>query len=327
MSTAANPRANNPQQGGQEATGAVASDSLAAESMKQGGGFSENDDAHVVGVKGSNSTLNTTDTSGATTLHAASDGAMREKQDAMGRGADEKGVTGLKYPEAAGQPSFDGAVSSEGFAGGPSNSSSGPNTTTGGTSSGATGDSFADGGAGLSGSSGPKASEISSGSAALNQASGPTGTTSSGSGGSGASGNTSGGTISSGNTGGGNASSGNRGDNPLVTGNAGEDFGEAHQPDKNTAPNYAGTVSGAIQSDGQNKPKGANLTEGGDIPETGTFTGNVGGQYDPGRVAESKMLKTDAVDTVSAGQPGHGGSGQDSRTGGAFDALRTERAP
>jgi len=347
MSTAANPRADNPQQGGQEATGAVASDSLAAESMNQGGGFSENDNAHVMGVKGSNSTLNTTDTSGATTLHAASDGAMREKQDAMGHGADEKGVTGLKYPEAAGQPSFDGAVSSEGYAGAPSNSSSGPNTTTGGTSSGATGDSFADGGAGLSGSSGPKASEISSGSAALNQASGQTGTTSSGNGGSGASGNTSGGTTSSGNTsggntsggttssgttssgntGGGNASSGNRGDNPLVTGNAGEDFGEAHQPGKNTAPNYAGTVSGAIQSEGQNKPKGANLTEGGDVPETGTFTGNVGGQYDPGRVAENKMLKTDAIDTVSAGQPGHGGSGQDSRTGGAFDALRTERAP
>jgi len=311
MSTAANPRADNPQQGGQEATGAVASDSLAAESMKQGGGFSGNDNAHVMGVKGANSTLNTTDTSGATALHAAPDGATREKQDAMGQGADEKGVTGLKYPGAEGQQSFDGATSSEGYAGGPSGSSSGPNTTTGGVSGGVTGDSFADGGAGVSGSSGPKASEISSGSAALNQGSSSTGTTSSSSGGS--SNNTSSGNTSSGNISSGNASSGN------TSGGSTSDAG--------TAPNYAATVSGAIHSSGQNQPKGANLTEGGDVPQTGTFVGDVGGQHDPGRVAEAKMLKTDAIDTVSAGQPGHGGSGQDSRTGGAFDALRTERAP
>jgi len=228
-----------------------------------------------MGVKGSNSTLNTTDTSGATALHPARDGATREKQDFSGLGADEKGVSGVRYPDAAGQPGFDGAHSAQGFAGGPGNSSSGYNTTTGGTYSGDTGDSFADGGAGLTGSSSTKTPDISSGS-------GRTDTTS----------------YSSG----------------------------ASRSDQETAPNYAGTVSGAIHSDGQYKPKGSNLTEG-DIPATKTFTGNVGGQYDPGRLAEQNFQKTDADDTVSAGQPKYSGSGQDSSTGGQYDVLSSERAP
>lgn len=300
-STAANPRANNPQQGGQEATGAVTSDSLAAQSMKEGGGFSENENAHVMGVKGSNSTLNTTDTSGATALHPATDNSTREKQDALAQGSDVKGASGLKYPDAAGQAQFDGVHSSQGYAGGPGNSSSGPNTTTGGTYSGASGDSFAAGGAGLTGSSSGKDSNISSGSAALNQGSGQQGTTSSSTGGNG---NSSSGNSSSGQTSSGQTSSGSA----------------------DTAPNYAASVSGAIHSEGQFKPKGANLTEGGDVPETGTFTGNVGGQYDPGRVAEQTFQKNAADDTISAGAPKHAGSGADSSTGGQYDVLSSERA-
>jgi len=294
MSFAANPRANNPQEGRQEPTGAVTSDSLAAESIRQGGGFSENDNAHEMGVKGSNSTLNTTDTSGATALHPARDGATREKQDSRGLGADEKGVSGARYPDAAGQPSFDGAHSSQGFVGGAGDSSSGYNTTTGGTYSGDTGDSFADGGAGLTGSSSTKTSDISSGS-------GRTDTTSYGSGGSG------------------NTGSGKRG-------GADEGFDTSDRSGQETAPNYAGTVSGAIHSEGKYKPKGSNLTEG-DIPATKTFTGNVGGQYDPGRLAEQSFQKTDADDIVSAGQPKYSGSGQDSSTGGQYDVLSSERAP
>lgn len=316
MSFAANPRADNPQEGGREAIGAVTSDSLAAQSMREGGGFSENENAHEMGVKGSNSTFNTTDTSGATALHPARDGATREKQDAMGLGADEKGVTGLKYPDAAGQPRFDGAHSDQGFAAGPGNSSSGYNTTTGGTYSGASGDSFVDGGAGITGSSSAKTSGISSGSGSTAQGSSQTDTTSYSGGGNGGSGNHR-------NT---NPSSAGRGDGPLVTGGAGEDFGTASRPGQDTAPNYAATISGAIQSEGQYKPKGSNLTEG-DIPQTKTFTGDVGGQHDPGRAAEQGFQKVSAENSASAGPPKYSGSGQDSSTGGQFDALKTERAP
>lgn len=257
MSFTANPRADNPQHGGREATGPVTSDSLAAESMRRGGGFSENENAAQMDVRGSDSTFNTTDTSGARALHPAQDGATREKQDALGRGSDEKGTTGLRYPDAAGQPQFDGAHSREGFVGGvrDSSSSSGYNTGSGGYS-GATGDSFADGGSGLTGASSMKISGISSGSGDAGQGSGRRDGTS--------------------------YSSSDR-DDPLVTGGAGKDYGTASRPaGDDSAPNYAATVSGAIQPEGYGKPKGTNLTEG-DIPQTKTFTGNVGGQYVPVR--------------------------------------------
>jgi len=65
----------------QEGPGAVASDSLAAESVREGGGFSENRDAEPLGVSGSNSTFNTTDTSGATKLEPASDASKRGEKD------------------------------------------------------------------------------------------------------------------------------------------------------------------------------------------------------------------------------------------------------
>ena len=116
------------------------------------------------------------------------------------------------------------------------------------------------------------------------------------------------------------------GDDPLVPGRAGEAFGQSSRPEPDTAPNYAGTVSGAIQSEGQFKPKGKNLTEG-DIPQTKTFTGNVGGDKDPGRLAEQDFSKRDAENTVSAGELKYGGSGKDSSTGGQYDVLSTERAP
>ncbi|KAI9697755.1 MAG: hypothetical protein M1836_004431 [Candelina mexicana] len=63
-----------------EPTGAVASDSLAAESINSGGGFSENKNVQSLSVSGSKSTLNTTDTSGATTLSPAPDAEARLAQ-------------------------------------------------------------------------------------------------------------------------------------------------------------------------------------------------------------------------------------------------------
>ncbi|KAI9717679.1 MAG: hypothetical protein M1812_004624 [Candelaria pacifica] len=63
-----------------ESTGAIASDSLAAESINSGGAFSSNKTAQPLSVSGSNSTLNNTDTSGATTLPPAPDAETRLAQ-------------------------------------------------------------------------------------------------------------------------------------------------------------------------------------------------------------------------------------------------------
>lgn len=279
MSTAANPKAPqlHPDDAPQESTGAVTSDSLAAESIKAGGEFGNNDNAAISSVKGSNSTLNTTDASNATVLAAAKDGTQRARDEAKGLGADEKGTTGPKYGETLGEAEFSGTHSSEGYVGGATSTNT--TSTTANLPSGATGDSFADGGAGLTGSSSSTDAKVSSGSAASR-----------------ASGNTQ--TSSSAGTG---SSAG-------------------------TAPNYAATVSGAIRPEGEDKPKGENLTEG-DIPETKTFTGDVGGQHDPGRLATKDFTKVGPGNAASAGETGgaQGDSGSQI-TGGQYDVLESERA-
>ena len=104
-----------------EATGAVASDSLAAESTNAGGAFSENNSAPL-NVSGSKSTLANTDISGATTLAPAPDAAEREAKAAWQENADEtKGPGGAKYSEAAGgQGNFPGSHNADGYSGGSS---------------------------------------------------------------------------------------------------------------------------------------------------------------------------------------------------------------
>jgi hypothetical protein len=85
----------------QEGAGAVASDSLAAESTRAGGGFSENRNSEPQGVKGSNSTFANENTSGATRLDPASDAeARRSREDAK----EERtlGSRATSYPSAAG---------------------------------------------------------------------------------------------------------------------------------------------------------------------------------------------------------------------------------
>lgn len=290
MSYADNPRADkpSPSQAPQESTGPVTSDSLAAESLRSGGGFAENENAAALDVRGSDSTFNTTDTSGATALHPARDGSSREDQDALGLGSDERGHTGIKYPDGD-QPQYEGVHSQEGYVGGAQSTGGGYTTSAGGKYSGATGDSFADGGSGLTGSSGPDPSQISSGGRTAYR-------------------------------------SQEGGNYPIATGGAGEDFGTASRPEADIAPNYAATVSGGIRSEGELKPKGQNLTEGG-IPQTKTFTGNVGGANDPGRLAEQTFTKNDSEDLVAAGATQYRGSGQDSSTGGQYDVLESERAP
>jgi len=60
-----------------EGAGAIASDSLAAESTREGGKFSENRNGEPQGVSGANSTFANTNTSGATTLEPAADAEAR----------------------------------------------------------------------------------------------------------------------------------------------------------------------------------------------------------------------------------------------------------
>ena len=104
-----------------EGAGAVASDSLAAESVRSGGAFGENRGSEPLSVSGSSSTFNITDTSGAITLVPAPDTAEREAKAAWQETADEaKGPGGQRYPEGlGGQGVFDGQHNADGYAGGP----------------------------------------------------------------------------------------------------------------------------------------------------------------------------------------------------------------
>lgn len=85
----------------QENPGPIASDSLAAESSRAGGAFSENRNSEPQKVKGSSSTFANTDTSSATTLAPAPSAAERD-----GRGANE--ISGSGVEKGAGEISGSG---------------------------------------------------------------------------------------------------------------------------------------------------------------------------------------------------------------------------
>lgn len=102
---------NDPQAGVRidEPSGPVANDSLAAESTRTGGTYSENRGAEPLGVSGPQSTLNTTDTSSAKVLGSAPEGIDRKDIYAQ-----------KKYPEGlGGQGAFPGPhVPETGYVGG-----------------------------------------------------------------------------------------------------------------------------------------------------------------------------------------------------------------
>ena len=104
----------------EEGPGAIAIDSLAAESAQAGGEFSKNRNSAPLAVSGSSSTFNTTDTSGATTLAPAPDAAERDARSLREETADDtKGPGGQKYPEGlGGQGVFDGQHNADGYTGG-----------------------------------------------------------------------------------------------------------------------------------------------------------------------------------------------------------------
>ena len=98
-----------------EGAGAVASDSLAAESTRSGGAFAENKNSEPLKQSGSNSTFNNTDTSGARKLDPAPDAAEREAKEAWQEVPDEaRGPAGQKYPEGAGNVNFAGSHNADG---------------------------------------------------------------------------------------------------------------------------------------------------------------------------------------------------------------------
>lgn len=89
------------QNGIHESTGAIASDSLAAESTRAGGGFSSNPNSEPQGVAGSNSTFANTDISSATRLDPASDAEARMAQSDWAE-EQQLGSARTTYPDALG---------------------------------------------------------------------------------------------------------------------------------------------------------------------------------------------------------------------------------
>jgi len=115
-----------------EPAGAVAADSLAAESTKSGGGFSENRDSEPLKVSGSNSTLANTDTSAADRLDPAPNSEARKAQNDW---AEEKdtGPSGhyAKGPGRETGTTSGGHTGSSGHTGGGSHTGSSGKTDTG----------------------------------------------------------------------------------------------------------------------------------------------------------------------------------------------------
>ncbi|KAH8698549.1 hypothetical protein BGW36DRAFT_396304 [Talaromyces proteolyticus] len=81
----------------QENPGPITNDSLAADSVRQHGAFAQNSDSQPLGVSGSKSTFNNTDTSGATQLSSAPQASARENPSRQERYPDALGGQG-DYP-------------------------------------------------------------------------------------------------------------------------------------------------------------------------------------------------------------------------------------
>ena len=245
-----------------------------------------------MGVKGSNSTLANTDTSGAVKLDAAPDAASRDDQGGK-----------VKYPEGAGgQGQHPGAHGKGGYAGGPTSDKKEVESSSGGSSAGKKEVESSSGGS----TSGKQEVESSSGGSlgGNKEAESSSGGSTSGkqevepsSGGS-ASGKQDATTS-------GSDSTSRTQDDSSSKGSSG-----IHQGD--TAPSYA-----HANHPSSGKPKGKNLTEGFDDDDAGknvSFNSDIGDENDPGRAAENKFLRENAQSGADAGggprQKGVSGNGQ-----------------
>ena len=280
-----------------EGAGAVTSDSLAAESVRSGGAFGSNRDSEPLSVKGGNSTLNTTDTSSATTLPPAPDARTRDQVWNESGGGD-------KYPEGAGgQGNFPGSHAGGSYSGGPT---SAKREMMGGAGSGGgegydtsgSGGAFSEGGAG--------------------------------GGGGGRGGRGDAGQISSSGTGLGSSSGGastnsttTRGDTTHDTSYGGGDdnkpgVSRGNTTDTDAAPGYVADVT---QPFNQSKPKGKNLTETEDLEGPVTHDAEIGSEQDPGRKAESDFQRK----TQSASGSTAPRQGVQSGEAGLYDVLEDDQ--
>jgi len=229
---------------------------------------------------------------------------VSEQQDIQAAGPDERGVTGLKL-DALGQPDFEGRHSLQGYVGGPSasaNASAGTGSAAGVVKAG----DLDFGASGLSSGGGDKAdSNVRSTSAGF--------------------GDSSGGDIARG--------SGSMAAEPSSGGGTGPVAGTGVRPHVDAAPMYTGIVTGSALPEGTFKPKGEHLDDAdvsNSILQTKTFTGDVGGVHNPGRLAERAFegQNTDPNPGLMKG----GGDPNTQRTataegrGGQYDSLGIERA-
>ena len=96
--------------------------------------------------------------------------------------------------------------------------------------------------------------------------------------------------------------------------------------DESNAAAAPSAYSASQPSEGVMKPKGRNLTEGGfdaDESPNASFNNEIGGENDPGRMAENKFQRVAAESGIAAGG-GHTQQGTTSE--GQFNALGEEQA-
>ncbi|MCJ1462140.1 hypothetical protein MMC07_000740 [Pseudocyphellaria aurata] len=280
----------------EEGAGLVTTDSLAAESARDGGAFNENSGGDV---SGSSSNLVDRDISSATTLAPAPDAAEREAKAAWQETADElKGPGGQKYPEGlGGQGEFPGSHNADGYSGGSTKAKQELASRTEDNQ-----------GTAVGGNSGE-------------QGNGDTDTNPSGSTRGASSGNPRG---NAGGTSDEEAARGTSGYNPTS-----QDTSRSSRdpPPSNAAvaPSYVAGVTAQPTQSG--KPKGKDLTEGGfdDVDDSAannaSFTADIGSENDPGRAAEQGFQRTNAA------VAGSGGPRQSEVTGkGQYDVLEGEQS-
>lgn len=274
----------------------MAPDSLAAESTRDGGAFSDNRNG---GVSGSSSNLVNTEFSSATTLAPAPDAAEREAKAAWQETADElKGPGGQKYPEGAGgQGEFPGSHNADGYSGGSTKakqellSKAGESQGTGA-------------GEGLGGYVGGGSDTNESGDTRETSSGYPRGNAS-------------------------ETSDKNTGEQTSEYNTTSQDISQSSRdpPPSNAsdAPGYVASVTAQATQSG--KPKGKNLTEGGfddtddSAGNNASFTADIGSENDPGRAAEQGFQRTNAA------VAGSGGPRQDDVTGkGQYDVLEKEQS-
>ncbi|MCJ1428929.1 hypothetical protein MMC29_006840 [Sticta canariensis] len=280
-----------------EGPGPVAPDSLAAESVRDGGAFSDNRDG---GVSESSSNLVNTEFSSATTLAPTPDATEREAKATWQDTADElKGPGGQKYPEGVGgQGEFPGSHNADGYSGGSTKAKqellSKAEDSQGTRASGGS-DEHGNGGSDTN-----TLGNTGRGTSSEYPSENPSGTTD-------------------------EKTERQTSEHNPTSEDISRSSGEPPSSDVPVAPGYIASVTAQPTQSG--KPKGKNLTEGGfddtddSAANNASFTADIGTENDPGRMAEHGFQRTNAA--VAGG----GGPRQSEVTGkGQYDVLEGEQS-